>query len=57
MKRVENEMKAAQKKANDTKKALISLKGKRDAIVQEIANLQRDSDSLKLQARPLKSLW
>ena len=30
MKRVENEMKAAQKKANDTKKALISLKGKRE---------------------------
>ena len=53
MKRVESEMKAAQKKASDAKKAFMSLKGKRDALVQEIANLRRDDESLKDQAETL----
>ena len=49
MKRVETEMKTAQKKASDAKKAFTTLKGKRDALTQEITNLQRDGELLKDQ--------
>lgn len=50
MKRVESEMKAAQKAANDAKKVYATAKGKKDALLQEISILEKDGASLRDQA-------
>lgn len=50
MKRVESEMKGAQKAANEAKRVYTAVRGKKDALLQEISLLEKDGDALKEQA-------